>query len=151
MREEVKDLLDVAMYKEIASQAMYAATQKQTDDPGARKLLKEFAEEEGRHLQILKDFKDSGLDEVQWDNGKIRNLMISEYLTGPDTLKDAGIQDVLLFAMKREQEAVEFYSHMMSALKTRQAKRLCEGLVHSELKHKLKLELMYDDLFYGED
>jgi len=39
----------------------------------------------------------------------------------------------------------------MSALKTRQAKRLCEGLVHSELKHKLKLELMYDDLFYGED
>ncbi|MBM3132143.1 MAG: rubrerythrin [Chloroflexi bacterium] len=151
MREEVKDLLEAAMYKEVAAQATYAAAQKETDDPGARRLLKELAEDEGRHLQILKDIKESGMEVLQWDNGKLRNLMISEYLTGPDTLHNAGIQDVLLFAMKREQEAVEFYSRMMSALKTRQAKRLCEGLVHSELKHKLKLELMYDDLFYGED
>lgn len=32
-----------------------------------------------------------------------------------------------------------------------EAKRLCEALVLAELKHKRKLELMYDDIFYLEN
>ncbi len=31
------------------------------------------------------------------------------------------------------------------------SKHLCERLVHEELKHKLRLETLYDNLFYGED
>ena len=31
------------------------------------------------------------------------------------------------------------------------AKRLYERLVHEELKHKQRLELFCDDLFYGEE
>ncbi len=77
--------------------------------------------------------------------------MISEYLTGGDTLEGAGLQDLLVFAMKREQQAVEFYSQMMGVMRDETAKRLCERLVHEELKHKLRLEQFYDKLFYGED
>ena len=40
---------------------------------------------------------------------------------------------------------------MMSVLRDEEAKRLCERLVHEELKHKYRLELLYDELFYGED
>jgi len=43
---------------------------------------------------------------------------------------------------------VEFYSRMMGALVDEDAKRVCESLVHEELKHKLRLETLYDDLFY---
>ncbi len=75
--------------------------------------------------------------------------MISEYLTGGDTLESAGLQDVLVFAMKREQESMEFYSKMMSAMRDKSAKHLCQSLVEEELKHKLKLEIFYDELFYG--
>jgi hypothetical protein len=39
----------------------------------------------------------------------------------------------------------------MSALRSKEAKLLCERLVHEELKHKQKLELFYDKLFYAED
>ncbi len=77
--------------------------------------------------------------------------MISEYLTGADTLEDVGLQDALIFAMKREQQAIEFYSKMMGIMTDEAAKHLCERLVHAELKHKLRLETLYDDLFYGLD
>ena len=77
--------------------------------------------------------------------------MISEHLTGGDKLEGAGLQDTLIFAMKREQQAVEFYSNMMSVVKDKAAKQLCQKLVTEELKHKLKLETLYDDMFYTED
>jgi len=54
MSDELTDLLDAAMYKEIASQAFYVAGQNKTQDPAAKALMKELAEEELKHLQWLK-------------------------------------------------------------------------------------------------
>ncbi len=151
MLDELTELLDAAAYKEIASQAFYIAGQKQTEDAGAKALMKELAEEELRHLQWLRDLKERGLKPQDWYREKVQALRISEYLTGGDTLDGAGLQDTLVFAMKREQESVEFYARMMGLMRSRSAKRLCQRLVHEELKHKLRLEILYDDLFYGEN
>lgn len=151
MSDELTDLLDAAMYKEIASQAFYVAGQNKTQDPAAKALMKELAEEELKHLQWLKNLKERGLGKRGWHQEKVPNLMISEYLTGGDILEGAGLQDTLVFSMKREQQAVEFYSKMMGVIRDETAKHLCERLVHEELKHKLRLETFYDDLFYSED
>jgi len=151
MSDELTELLDTAMYKEIASQAFYIAGQNKTQDPGAKALMKELAEEELKHLQWLKNLKERGLGKRGWHQEKVPNLMISEYLTGGDILESAGLQDTLVFSMKREQQAIEFYSKMMGVIRDGTAKHLCERLVHEELKHKLRLETFYDDLFYSED
>ena len=149
--EELTELLDTAIYREIASQAFYIAGQNKTQDPAARSLMKELAKEELKHSQWLKNLKDKGLGERHWHRKKIPNLMISEYLTGGDTLESAGLQDTLVSAMKRAQQAVEFYAKMMGIMRDESAKRLCQKLVQEELKHKLRLETFYDDLFYEED
>jgi len=151
MEDKLAELLDTAMYREIALQAFYVAGQSRTEDPGARALMKELAEEEAKHSEWLKDLREKDLEKKNWHREKIPNLMISEYLTGSDTLEGASLQDVLVFAMKREQAALEFYSRMMGAMRDEPAKYLCQSLVHEELKHKLKLEMLYDDLFYWED
>ena len=151
MQDEFTELLETAMYKEVASQAFYEAGQNQTDDPGARALMRELAQAELRHTQMLKELRERDWKGDQWARDKIPNLMISEHLTGGDKLEGAGLQDTLLFAMKREQEALEFYSRMMSALRDKEAKLLCQKLAHDELEHKLKLETLYDDLFYQQD
>ena len=151
MPDELTDLLDTAIYKEIASQAFYIAGEKKTQDHGAKALMKELAEEELKHSQLLKNLKEKGLWKLGWYREKVPNLMISEYLTGGETLGDASLQDTLIFAVKREQQAVDFYSRMMSIIRDRDAKQLCQKLVSEELKHKLKLEVLYDDLFYAED
>jgi len=151
MPDELTDLLDTAIYKEIASQAFYIAGEKKTQDSAAKALMKELAEEELKHSQLLKNLKEKGLWKLGWYREKVPNLMISEYLTGGETLESAGLQDTLIVAMKREQQSVDFYSRMMGIMKDQAAKRLCERLVHEELKHKLRLEIFYDDFFYGED
>jgi len=151
MRDELTELLDAAIYKEIASQAFYIAGQNNTQDPGAKVLMKELAKEELRHSQWLKKLKEKGLDKEDWHQEKVPNLMISEYLTGGDTLEGASVQDTLLSAMKREQHAIEFYSKMMGVIRDEAAKHLCQRLVHEELKHKLKLETLYDDMLAFEE
>ncbi len=151
MPDELTDLLDTAIYKEIASQAFYIAGEKKTQDSAAKALMKELAEEELKHSQLLKNLKEKGLWKLGWYREKVPNLMISEYLTGGETLESAGLQDTLIVAMKREQQSVDFYSRMMGIMKDQAAKHLCERLVHEELKHKLRLEIFYDDFFYGED
>jgi len=150
MQDELSELLQTAIYKEIASQAFYSAAQSKTNDPGANALLNELAEEEFRHSQILQELTEKGWKQREWHRENIPDLKISEYLIGGDKLEGAGLQDTLAFAMKREQHAVEFYSRMISVLRSEDAKRLCKRLVHEELKHKRKLEVFYDD-FYGED
>jgi rubrerythrin len=146
MRDEPTELLDTAIYKEIASQAYYIAGQDKTDDPAARKLMGELAGEELKHARWLAALKEKGLACQDWSAEKIPNLLISEYLTGGNTLKGGGVQDILLFAMKREQQAVEFYSRMQGALKDETARQLCHRMMREELKHKLKLETLYDDM-----
>ena len=150
MSDELTELLDTAIYKEIASQAFYIAGQSKTQDPGAKALMKELAQEELRHSEWLKNLKAKGLEKQRWHQEKAQNLMISEYLTGGDTLEGAGLQDALIFAIKREQQAIEFYSKMMGIMRDKAAKRLCERLVHEELKHKLRVETLYYDLLNNE-
>ena len=111
-------------------------------------MLKELAAEEIRHAKLLKNFKEKGLPKRYWHQEKVPNLMISEYLTAPDTVEEAGLQETLVFALKREQQAIEFYSRMTVIMRDESAKRLCQRLVGEELKHKLKFEIFYDDLFY---
>lgn len=151
MPDELTDLLDTALYKEIASQALYTAAQGQTRDAAARALLRGLAEEELKHSQWLKVLKEKGMGTGGWHQEKVPDLKISEYLTAPDTIEGAGLQETLVFAMKREQQSIEFYSKMMGIMRGEAAKSLCERLVQEELKHKLKLEIFYDDLFYSGD
>jgi len=149
--DELAELLDAAIYKEIAAQAFYIAGQGKTQDPAARALMKELAEEELKHSQWLKSLKERGLEKQDWHQEKIPNLRLSEYLSGGDTVEEAGLQETLTFAIKREQQAAEFYSQMTAVMRDESAKSLCQKLASEELKHKLKLETLYDDLFYRED
>ncbi len=149
MPDELIEVLDSAIYKEIASQAVYEAAQKKTDDPGARELMKELARQEVKHAKKLKQLKDKGLENKRWHQEKVADLKISSYLAGGETLEGAGLQDTLIFAMKREDESVDFYRKMMSMMQAEEAKQLCVGLANEELRHKMRLEILYDRLFYG--
>ena len=151
MPNELNDLIDTAIYKEIASQAVYVAAQRQTDDPGAVAMMKELAEDEIRHAEILQQLRDSGWRDQKFHVEEIHDLKITEYLTGSSRVEGASLQDTLVFAMKREQQSVEFYSRMKSILRSEEAKLLCDRLIQQELKHKHRLETLYDDLYYDED
>ena len=148
MPDELSEVLDSAIYKEIASQAVYEAAQQKTDDPGVKELLKDLASQEAKHAEKLKVLKEKGMAKQQWHQGKISDLKISDYLTGGEALEGAGLQDTLIFAMKREEESVDFYRKMTGMMREEKARELCVNLANEELGHKKRLETLYDRLFY---
>ncbi|MGB2814470.1 MAG: ferritin family protein [Dehalococcoidales bacterium] len=148
MPDELSEVLDSAIYKEIASQAVYEAAQQKTEDSGAKELLKELAGQEAKHAEKLKVLKEKSPAKQQWHQEKITDLGISDYLTGGETLEGAGLQETLIFAMKREEESVDFYRKMTGMMREEEAKELCANLANEELGHKKRLETLYDRLFY---
>jgi rubrerythrin len=148
---ELTELLDIAMDREIASQAFYIAGQKKTRDQGAIELMKELAAQELKHLEWIKNFKESGLSSKDWSPKNLSALNISEYLVDANIAEGAWLQDVITAAMKREQHSVEFYSQMMQVMNSETGKRLCERLSSEELNHKNKLEIFYHDYFLKEN
>lgn len=146
MNDELAEVWDNAIYKEIASQSLYVEAQRDTEDPAAVKMLEELASEELKHAEILRKMKDAGWESRDLNMASLPDLKLSDYLKGPDTLQGAGLQEVLIFAMKREEESMAFYSRLMSVFRQETAKLLCARLAQEELKHKMKLELEYQEL-----
>lgn len=150
MQNDFDELLGIAIYKEIASEALYVAAGKKTSDEGVKTLLAELASDERQHKERLQQLKDKG-SKVGWNRRSPEDLRISEYLTSPEIVEGAGLQDTLVFAMKQEQRSIDFYSRMTGIVQSKSAKSLCSKLTNEELKHKTKLELIYDQLFYGDN
>jgi rubrerythrin len=151
MIDELRELLDMALDREIAAQAFYIAGQKKTEDPGAISLMKELETEEEKHYEWIKKFKDAGGGDGDWSPKILINLNISENLVDTSISAQAGLQDVITAAMKREEYSVEFYSKIKQAMASRSGKDLCDRLHNEERKHKAKLEKFYDELFNREN
>lgn len=151
MINEITELLDLAMDREIASEAFYIGNQKKTQDPGAIELMRELAQQEAVHLELIRQFKEKGLDVKEWDPKIARDLKVGEYLMDVNLTEGASLQDIMTAAIKREQYSKEFYAEMKRALKGKASKEFCERLIKEETNHKMRLETFYDNLFYKED
>lgn len=151
MNEEFYEVLEAAMLQEVASNALYTQSQRKTKDPAVAALLKEFAADEKKHLEILRQLKEHPIHDTEKHQNHISDLRLNEYLVSAGSLEDANLQDTLTFAITEEQKSIDFYSRLMSVYKSVSAKALCQDLVTEEMKHKQKLELLYDKMFYSEN
>jgi rubrerythrin len=151
MADEFTELLNIAIDREIASQAFYLAGMKKTSDAGAIALMKDLAAEEQKHYELIKEFKESGRSLQDWKPKKAVDLKLSEYLVETPITEGAMLQDVIDAAMKREQYSIDFYTRMKEGTASQAGKRLCDRLIAQEHGHKKKLELFYDDFFNKEN
>ncbi|MFH1760720.1 MAG: ferritin family protein, partial [bacterium] len=75
-------------------------------------------------------------------------LTISQSVVIPAS---AGIQDVLIYAIKSEQKAHELYTSLTVLYAEEDEKNLFRKLANEELTHKNDLEKVYDDNIYKEN
>ena len=148
MPHSLQDLLDFAMKREIESQRIYEEVQEKTENSTAKSMLKALALEEQQHIERIRELGGTRAS-AKFNDTKIVEIKNSSFFDDYAFPEGAELEDVLKFAIKREQASMEFYANIMSAVEGEEAKSICEQLAHDELKHKAKLELMYDDLFYG--
>lgn len=146
---DVKDVLDAAIAKEVGACELYTVTAEATDDPALRALLSDMAAQENHHRELLQGIEPEQCGVFQPEPRQ--GLKLAEYLEERPLSPDASLQDVMLYAMHREEEAREFYALMADAVGDEQVAQLFRSLATMEHSHKAKLEEQYEDMFLREN
>jgi rubrerythrin len=139
----VDTVINFAIEKEEKAMDFYRKCGERAKNQGIREFFQEMAEEENKHRELLKGLEPSALGEIKLE--KIEDLRISDYLVDVSFRDDLTYQEALTLAMKKEEKAIAFYSEWKTKCVHEKTARLFEMLATEELKHKRKIENIYDE------
>jgi len=147
--QTIQKVLETALRLEIQSERVYRQASQTIETPGGRALLAELADEELRHQALVEGVLASG-DHVRIGAGPApADLRVADLLTDPPLTAESNTQDILLFAIKREQAAVELYTRLAQIYAGTSAIPVIERLVREEKHHRERLEREYDETILG--
>ena len=141
------ELVKLGIQKESEAEAFYRYWAGKLTDAGGQNLLSELADEEIKHRIFFENLKES--DMQQGPATDVMDLHMSDYLVSDEISEESSIQDVLIGAIKREANAIKFFTDL--AGQSGAMRSTFEKLAAEEKKHKLRLETYYDDNILTED
>ncbi|MBN1254377.1 MAG: hypothetical protein JXA50_03810 [Deltaproteobacteria bacterium] len=94
-----------AIRREHDARELYLMFQDRVKDAGAKTLLEDLAKQELGHKNLLENVLKGGMIERIGGEKKVADLHVSDYIIAEDIDSDSSLQDVMLFAIKKEQEA----------------------------------------------
>ena len=145
----VREILDDAIAKERAARELYTQAVAKAQDVAAQAMLRELAEQEAAHEQALMSMSADELLETKIPS--VPDLQISDYLVEKEITAESTFQDVLIYAMKREDESWKTYQALADSAEDPQCEQILARLAEEEKAHKNRLETLYDDIVYAQD
>lgn len=146
----LKEIFNRAIAKEEEASSLYQDLSRRVEDQGARVLLKKLSSEELKHKEKLKEIQKIKPDTISQAR-KIEDPRITDFLAKSSLDKYSSVQNVLQSAIKEESDAQNFYLSWAESTLEENIAVLLKELADEELKHKVKLEKMYEDLFLKEN
>jgi rubrerythrin len=138
-----------AIRREQQARNLYTRAHKLAQDPATRTLLDSLADEEASHAALLRG---KGLKAFLASKPPpIQDLRITEFLVQRKLSAHATFQDVLIYAMKREDASCWAYQALAEAAEDGPTRRLFRRLAQEERLHRNRLERVYDDVIFAED
>jgi rubrerythrin len=137
------EVIRFAVGKEEEAARTYAGLARSAKGADVKKMFEELSKQEEGHKAKLLKIEVSGLPSKPVS--KVPDLKISEYLAEAAVGPGASYQDILIFAMKREEASTGLYSELAKAATNESVCSLFLLLAEEEKKHKLRLEKEYDD------
>jgi len=147
----LEEILRQAIRFEEESYALYSNAIQISTTADARAMLEDLAAQELGHKKKLQRLQERGVADLApvVRTTEAQDLKLAEYLQVPSELaQDADLQDVLLVAMQREKSTREFYLKLGQLTEEGPAKNLFDLLAEEELKHKNRVESLYERLIY---
>jgi rubrerythrin len=141
--KNVDDVLNFAIAGEMEARDFYISLAKKADRPWMAEVFKEFAAEEEKHRMKLVQVKQGG--DLTPLTERILDLKIADYLSDVAPTHHLTFQEALVVAMKREKESFRMYTDLASAAPNDRIRDAFQALAQEEAKHKLRIELMYDE------
>ncbi|MDZ7335735.1 MAG: ferritin family protein [candidate division KSB1 bacterium] len=144
----VEQALKVAIDAEIQAYNLYTSAAQKISGAGTKTMLTELAQQELGHRRKLehvlakKDYSVLGKSVPKESRG------IAEFLADTEELPaNATTQQVMIFAIKKEERAFNFYTTLKDQFLGTELENLFSGLAAEEQGHKVKLEEDYEEHF----
>jgi rubrerythrin len=141
---EIDEVLDFAISEEEAAAEFYTGLAERAEHPSMRKVLEGFAREEQGHKAKLLAVKAG--DTAVGAGGEVLDLKMGDYLVDVEPGPDMSYQDALIVAMKKEKAAFALYQDLAAVVQDEKVKAVFLALAKEEAKHKLRIEIEYDNL-----
>lgn len=141
--KSVHEVLDFAIREEEEAYEFYKAWKEKLKLPGSQKVFDELAKEELKHKALLLEVKNG--KKFQPSVERITDLKIAETVQDVKANPDNDYQDALIISMKKEKDAFRLYSDLAALAEDNQIQGLFFSLAQEEAKHKMKLEILYDE------
>ncbi|UCH92609.1 MAG: ferritin family protein [Candidatus Aminicenantes bacterium] len=141
--KNVEEVMDYAVKSEENAHSFYMSWSKKLKDRSLVKVFEDLAAEELKHKEFLLGVKKGGV--LKPSEEEITDLKISDYVMDVKASTDLDYQEALTLAMQREKEAFKLYTGLAAMAKDEDMKNTFKVLAQEEAKHKLRLEVMYDE------
>ncbi|MBU4566442.1 MAG: ferritin family protein [Desulfarculus sp.] len=145
----VDEVLDFAIAREEEACAFYLQMAQRMDKPWMKEAFDSFADQELGHKDKLMAVKQGKT--LAPAAKAITDLKISDYVVAAPVSPDMSYADALTVAMQREKKAFLLYTRLADNCGVPELKDTFEALAQEEAKHKLWLEVEYDDKVLTED
>lgn len=146
-----QDALEVAINEEIKAYNLYTNLSKKVSGSGSKTMLQELAAQEKGHQLLLEKALEAKNVTVLGNKLPTENRGIADFLVESEIDEDSTPQDVMIFAIKAELKAFNFYNEMKGYFAGSALETLFSTLAAEEQRHKIKLEEEYEDYFMKEN
>ena len=141
-------LISLAIQREEEAYAFYTEMAEIAELKSSAKLLEELAAQEALHKKKLEEGLGEGVcDTFTCSQEEMEDMGLSDYLLEVPIDPSSGPQDVLIVAMKREENSRDFYNVLSELTSSTNHRTVFEALAKEEQKHKDRLEDLYDKIF----
>jgi rubrerythrin len=147
--KSVEEVLDFAVKSEENAYSFYTSWSKKLEDKSLVSIFQDLAAEELKHKELILGVKKGAV--LKPSETEITDLKISDYVMDVKASTDMDYQDALTLAMQREKEAFKLYTGLAAMSTDAGMKNTFKALAQEEAKHKLRLEILYDEDIYKEN
>jgi rubrerythrin len=146
---DIDKLFTLAAKREIEARDFYESVAKKMKDAAVREIFAQLSRDEAGHFETIEKFKHDptmvmkiSAPEGDWKVAESEKLPKLSVKMKP--------KEAIALAMKKEQQAVEFYRGLAGQASDAGVKSMMENLANMELSHKRRLETIFVDIGYPE-
>ncbi|MEF3254505.1 MAG: ferritin family protein [Deferribacterales bacterium] len=153
MEITIKEALEDAKQKEVLANEFYMKLYDYVKDLGAKAIIKELADEEIKHRELIQSIIDGGkISELGQDiKYYYTDLGISKLVLPKVITPEMSVQDILRIAMKHEDNSRIFYEKLAEKFAGSEVEELFRKLAVEESVHRNNIQKMYDEIILTEN
>ena len=144
----LKEILDLAILKEIEAQETYADLCGKAENQSVREAFQALILQEKQHQSVLEKYRSGSFKKGTLSLEHPCDFHIAEHFAEPRPTKSMSLKDVFLFAADREKDSHEFYIKLAHFHVPGEVRALLEKLASQELEHKATVESLFTEVAF---